>query len=180
METRLINISFNYSFFTKKEKESQINGNSLTWFCHCLILIIKVYRLKVFRLITSWVMVWAEDIICNNDQYSLFLLRSGPELCGKSLCGENQNEGALFKPKPSRSHLLIKFAGVTAAEKRSRCFGNVNEDRGYSHCLPPIKNSLAVRVRLLMWAAVPPPTLNFAELSPCPLQHERSLIKITE
>lgn len=74
-------------------------------------------------------MVWAEDIICNNDQRSLFLLRSGPELCGKSLCGENRNEGALFKPKPSRSHLLIKFAGVTAAEKRGRRFGNVNEDR---------------------------------------------------
>lgn len=42
--------------------------------------------------------------------------------------GGNQNEGTLFKPKPSRSHLLIKFTEVTAAEKHGCRFGNVNED----------------------------------------------------
>ena len=44
------------------------------------------------------------------------------------MLGGNQNGGALFKPRPSRSHLLIKFTEVTAAEKLASRFGNVNED----------------------------------------------------
>lgn len=104
------------------ERISPLTGNSL-------ILIIKVYMFKVFRLIMTWVVAAAKDIICSNDERSLFPLLSGPELCGNHYVEGNQNEGALFKPKPSRSHLLIKFTEVAAVEKHSCRFGNVNEDR---------------------------------------------------
>lgn len=45
-------------------------------------------------------MVGAEDIICSNDWRSLFLLLSGPELCGNHYVGEIRMKERSLNPNP--------------------------------------------------------------------------------
>lgn len=54
-------------------------------------------------------------------------------------------KGRSLNPNPSRSHLLIKFTEVTAAEKRGCRFGNVNEDGAILAVCHQSKNAQAVR-----------------------------------
>lgn len=83
------------------------------------------------------------DVICGNDWHSLFCSSSGPEPCENRDEVGNRDEGPLFRPKTSRSHLLIKLREVTPGEKldgrlemsmKTRLFSHFATNQKYPHC----------------------------------------------
>lgn len=99
--------------------------------------------LVIFKFIVASAMDGMRDIICSNDWHSLFRSSSGPEPCENHYEVGNQDEGPLFGPKTSRSHLLIKLREVTPGEKlasrsemsmKTRLFSHFATNQKYSHC----------------------------------------------
>lgn len=109
--------------------------------------------LGIFGFIEASAIDGIRHIICSNDWHSLFRSSLGPEPCKNHYEVGNQDEGPLFGPKTSRSHLLIKLREVTPGEKlasrlemsmKTRLFSHFATNQKYSHC----------EVRQATWEAV--------------------------
>lgn len=121
----------------------------------------------IFTVGSLWLQPWLgwETHFCSNDWHSLFRFSSGPEPCENHYEGGNQDEGPLFGPKTSRSHLLIKPREVTPGETLASCTEMSMKTSLFSHFATNQKHSHC-EVRQATWGDVASTQFSFR-----PLQH---------